>query len=92
MEFLENTVIILSESESQISNKVSDTKTYFLTTGINDLIVPTSVLTVYPNPVFNSLTVKLNCEESQILELNIFDVSGKMVEKVVPTQLHEINV
>lgn len=60
-------------------NRVSDTKTYFLTTQIDENILPESSVEIYPNPAKENVIVRLNDPSLQIDKITLFDVSGKQM-------------
>jgi len=62
--------------------------TYTWETGINDgaQISTTNLLSAYPNP-FNSTTrLNLNLVEEQIVDISLFDISGREVQKIAHSQ------
>jgi hypothetical protein len=73
-------------------NRVSDTKTYYLTTGLTEVSAAKSAVTVYPNPVLDALTVISISDDAKIIELKIYNVSGQLIEKVLPSQVQEVKI
>ena len=43
-----------------------------------------NTVSVYPNPVFDQLSVRLNLTESTPLEVTLFDIQGKLVTILLP--------
>jgi hypothetical protein len=52
---------------------------------INRAIVPASYLLVYPNPVRNTLTVKIADVETEKASLDILDMTGRIVHRIPVT-------
>ena len=49
-----------------------------------DETLPESTVSVYPNPVIDQLNVRLNVTASTILEINLYDIQGKLVSILLP--------
>jgi hypothetical protein len=71
-------------------NRVSDTKTYFLTTDVHDVNVALSAVDVFPNPIFDDVIIALNDNDSEILEICVYDVAGKIIEEKVFSKSREV--
>jgi hypothetical protein len=48
--------------------------------GINDLVHQIETINVYPNPVKDFLSVKINLKEKQNVELDVYDIKGKLID------------
>lgn len=57
---------------------------------IKNLTISVNNLQIYPNPVQNELFIEL--EESQIMELSIFDLSGRLVKSITEHTAKSVNV
>ena len=49
----------------------------------------TSSLTVYPNPLQDKTNINFNLLTSSVVDIKIFDVTGKMIEKVISGKKEE---
>ena len=53
------------------------------TSGLNDLKVEKSI-SVYPNPIIDHLNIQIDFQQSNTLEVALFDTQGKMVKVMLP--------
>jgi thiol-disulfide isomerase/thioredoxin len=64
------------------------------TVGINEISAMSEVL-VYPNPALNEATIEFNLTENQNMAINVYDVTGKLVQEIGNTNYsvgnHKIN-
>jgi len=51
----------------------------------------TSVLSVFPNPVFDFMNIKLDSKNSSAIELNIFSQDGKLVRTINASELQSLS-
>ena len=50
-----------------------------LMTSVSEVIPPTILVDVYPNPAVESVTIRYNLTKAENISLNIYDVSGQLV-------------
>ncbi|MDD3687749.1 MAG: T9SS type A sorting domain-containing protein, partial [Bacteroidales bacterium] len=72
------------------SNKVSDTKTYYLTTDIHDINIAENAVNIFPNPVLDNISISINENDLEILEICLYDVAGKILKKIVSSSSNDI--
>jgi plastocyanin len=52
-------------------------------TGLDETILESNV-SVFPNPVVDQLSVRLNLTKSTILEVKLYDIQGKLINTLLP--------
>jgi hypothetical protein len=67
---------------------------YFHTvTGINDLFMPGKVITIYPNPATDMVTLNIDNSNNDDFKLNIYNESGELVRsKILKQNQQQINI
>ncbi len=66
---------------------------YSNTTGIDNLEFDNKKMTIYPNPVVNNISVKINEYYNEVFTMNIYTVSGELIRsEILRHNLQQINV
>ena len=60
-----------------------------LVTGINDLIsIPTSAISISPNPASQYIQVQANFNQTGTLQLNLIDMHSKTISQILPVSIN----
>jgi hypothetical protein len=95
----ENNYIIIGRSQSNISgDKTQNSKGgsdiwlveifVDIETAVSENSMPIQQLTLFPNPTYNKVTLEVETNKQELLQLNVYDLNGKIVHQSPPVYTH----
>jgi hypothetical protein len=57
-------------------------------TAVSENSMPIQQLTLFPNPTYNKVTLEVETNKQELLQLNVYDLNGKIVHQSPPVYTH----